>query len=192
MIGRLRLMNFFQFKRLFTMEGNYQTVGIVIDSNVEDAEVIFPRLRFKEDGMKVLLIGPRNEKIQGKHGYPFTVDTTLNDITPDDLDCLVIPGGYAPDLMRTDKRVLELTRSMVGSGKPVGAVCHGAWVLVSAKVLPGHQATCFSAIKDDVENAGATYIDQSVVVSDNIVTSRFPDDLPDFCRELRHLLSNKK
>jgi len=173
------------------MEAKETVIGIVIDHNVEDAEVIYPRLRFKEEGMKVLIIGPREGKYNGKHGYPFQADTTIDNITHNDLDCLVIPGGFAPDYMRRDKRILELTRSMVDSGKPVGAICHGPWVLVSAKVLPGHQATCFCAIKDDVENAGATFLDQSVVVSRNIVTSRTPEDLPDFCRELRILLRKK-
>ena len=100
-----------------------------------------------------------------------------------------MPGGFAPDKLRRYREVLELVKQMHDSGKLVAAICHGPWVLVSAGILKGKKVTCVSAIKDDVINAGAKYFDREVVVDANIVTSRKPDDLPAFCREIIKALS---
>lgn len=104
------------------------------------------------------------------------------------MDVLIIPGGFAPDYWRRDQRILQLVRDMDASSKILASVCHGPWVLISAKVIKGRNVTCFSAIKDDVENAGANYTDTSVVVDKNMVTSRLPKDLPDFCKAIIGLL----
>jgi len=107
----------------------------------------------------------------------------------DDLDGLIIPGGFAPDYWRRDARILALVRDMDAAGKLLASICHGPWVLISAKVIRDRHVTCFVAIKDDVENAGANYSDSAVVVDKNIVTSRLPKDLPEFCKAIITVLN---
>ncbi len=101
-----------------------------------------------------------------------------------DYDGIIIPGGYAPDLMRRFPPMVKLVRDAHDQGKVIGAICHAGWMLVSAGILKGKKATCFFAIRDDLINAGANYIDQDVVRDGNLITSRMPDDLPAFCREI--------
>merc|ERR550534_749946 len=166
-----------------------KTIGILVEFNFEDLELTYPRLRFIEDGHTVYLIGPQaNFKYKGKHGYPAKSTHCIDDVTHKDLDALVIPGGWAPDYWRRDERFLKLVRDMVAQKKPVAAICHGPWLLCSADVLKGRKATCFYSIKDDVKNAGATYVDEPVVIDGPVITSRVPDDLPQMCRAMRVML----
>jgi protease I len=113
-----------------------------------------------------------------------TADVAAADVSAKDFDGVVIPGGYAPDMMRRHKAILDLVKGCFEQGKPVAAICHAGWVPISAGILKGKTATCFFAIKDDMINAGVRYVDQEVVVDGNLITSRKPDDLPAFCREL--------
>src|SRR5262249_53912916 len=137
--------------------------------------------RLREAGCKVTLVGPEaGQNYPSKLGYPAKSDRAAKDVSANDFDLLVIPGGFAPDFLRRDEAVLRLVRTPAEQGKPVAAICHGAWVLCSTQALKGRKATCFFAIKDDVINAGAKYVDQEVVRDGNLITSRKPDDLPAF------------
>jgi protease I len=158
---------------------------ILIGEQYQDLEVWYPLLRLREAGWSVVTAGVENKKeYRGKHGYPITVDTTVEEIRGADYDCVIIPGGWAPDFIRRSQVALELVRGMNDAKKTVAAICHAGWVLSSAGVLRGRKVTSFSAIKDDMVNAGATWEDKEVVVDGNLVTSRKPDDLPAFCQAI--------
>ncbi|KAH3768174.1 protein/nucleic acid deglycase 2-like [Dreissena polymorpha] len=164
-------------------------IGILTEFNYEDIELWYPYYRLKEEGHEAFTVGPEKGKTyNSKNGYPCKAEYGIDEIQAADIDGLIIPGGFAPDYWRRDERILSLVRDLDAAGKVLASICHGPWVLISAKVIRGRKVTCFSAIKDDVENAGADYSDCPVVVDRNMVTSRLPKDLPDFCREIIALL----
>ncbi|XP_041350190.1 putative cysteine protease YraA [Gigantopelta aegis] len=160
-------------------------VGILLDFNYEDLEVWYPLLRLREADYCVITIAAEKGKVYtGKHGYPCKADEAIENVKTEDLLGLIIPGGFCPDYLRRDKRMLDLVKGLYEAGRPVAAICHGPWVLSSAKILKGKRVTCFYAIKDDVVNAGAIFEDAAVVVDGNLITSRTPNDLPDFCKAI--------
>ena len=164
-------------------------VAILAEDHYEDLELWYPLLRLREEGAEVTVVGTGSASShQSKHGYPVTVDVEAGEVSADDFDAVVVPGGYAPDRLRRYPAVTDLVRRMGEQGKVVAAICHGPWVLVSAGILKDHRATSFFAIKDDLVNAGATWVDEAVVVDGNLVTSRTPDDLPAFMRAIISLL----
>jgi protease I len=165
---------------------------ILIADTFEDCEVLYPYYRLIEQGWRVDLAGPKSGTVTGKHGYTIEASMGFADIKANKYDMLIIPGGRAPEIIRLDEDAIAVTRKMMAAGKPVGAVCHGAQVLVSANVLKGRKATCWRGVRDDVKVAGAKYSDEEVVVDGNLVTSRCPDDLPAFCRELLKLAMKRK
>lgn len=150
----------------------------------EDLELWYPKLRLEEEGAQTTVAGLGEKTYTGKKGYPVTVDTNVDQVYPETYDALVIPGGWAPDQMRRSEKVLAITRAIHEAGKPIGFMCHAGWVAISAKILKGKHCTSVRAIKDDMENAGAVWSDESVVVDGNLISSRTPADLPDFCRAL--------
>jgi protease I len=150
----------------------------------EDLELWYPKIRLEEEGATTVVAGIGEKTYQGKRGYPVTVDTQIDEITSSGFDGLVIPGGFAPDQLRRFERVLEITREIYQSGKPLAFICHAGWVPISAKILKGKRATSVRAIKDDMENAGVIWEDSAVVVDGNLISSRTPADLPQFCRAL--------
>jgi protease I len=148
-------------------------------------ELWYPLYRLKEAGCAVTVVGPEAGKTYpSKLGYPAKADVAAHAVSAADFDGLVIPGGFCPDYVRRSEAMLKLTRDITAAGKPTAAICHGPWVLCSTPALRGRRATCFHAIKDDVTNAGATYVDAEVVVDGHIITSRKPDDLPAFTAAL--------
>jgi protease I len=160
-------------------------VAILAENNYQELELWYPLLRLREAGAEVKVIGTGSaETYTSKHGYPVKVDAAADEVEAADFDAIIVPGGYAPDLLRRYEAVLNLVREAHQQGKVVAAICHAGWVLISAGILKGRQVTCVSAIKDDVINAGATYLDQEVVQDGNIITSRVPTDLPAFCRTI--------
>jgi protease I len=160
-------------------------VAVLAEDYYQELELWYPVLRLREAGAEVIVVGTGSaEAYTSKHGYPVTVDVAADEVQASDFDALVVPGGYAPDRLRRYPAVNALARQMFLEGKVVASICHGAWVLVSADVLRGRTATCFSGIKDDVTNAGANYVDREVVQDGNLITSREPDDLPAFCRTI--------
>lgn len=165
-------------------------VGVLLEFSYEDLEVWYPLLRLKEAGHEAFTIAPEAGKTYtGKHGYPCKADKSIDEVSSADLDALIIPGGWCPDYLRRDKRFTTLVKEMMDANKPVGAICHGGWMLCSAKCISGRKMTCFVAIKDDIEHAGALYEDAAVVIDGNLITSRFPPDLPDFCKAILDQLS---
>jgi protease I len=150
----------------------------------EDLELWYPKIRLEEEGAATTVAGLGERTYQGKRGYPVTVDTDVDRIAARDFDALVIPGGFAPDQLRRSDKVLAITREVFLAGKPLAFICHAGWVPISAKILKGKRATSVRAIKDDLENAGAIWEDSPVVVDANLISSRTPADLPQFCRAL--------
>lgn len=161
-----------------------KTVAVLVEHHYQDLEVWYPVYRLREEGARVLLVGTGTATdYVGKYGYPAHVELHVEQLNPQELDGLVIPGGWAPDRLRMSQSVLNLVRGMNEARKPIACICHGGWVLVSAGVLNGRKVTSFAAIKDDLINAGALWEDREVVVDDNLVTARKPDDLPAFMRD---------
>ena len=161
-----------------------RNVLVLVEQAYEDLELWYPKIRLEEEGMRVVVAGPERIKYVGKYGYPCTPDRTLDQVKVEDFDGLVIPGRWAPDKLRRLPAVLELVRAFDQAQKPIAMICHAGWVPVSARILKGRKVTGVSAIRDDLENAGAQYLDKSVVVDGNLISSRTPADLPDFCRAL--------
>ncbi|MEM0450875.1 MAG: type 1 glutamine amidotransferase domain-containing protein [Nitrososphaerota archaeon] len=153
-------------------------IAIVAGPEFEDLELLYPYYRFLEEGADVKVIGPEKRSYAGKHGLQISVDATFDEVRPQDFDALFIPGGWMPDRVRRDRKAVEWIREFFLSGRPVGAICHGPQLLISARVLSGYRLTAVSAIKDDLEYAGAIYVDEPVVRDRNLVTSRVPPDLP--------------
>lgn len=160
--------------------------AVLVEQQYQEMEVWYPVYRLRDAGCKVALVGPQEgHAYPSKLGYPAKSDVAARDVSANDFDILVVPGGFAPDYLRRDAAILKLTAAMAASkDKVVGAICHGPWVLCSTPALRGKKATCFYAIKDDVINAGASYVDAEVVRDGNLVTSRKPDDLPAFVRTI--------
>jgi protease I len=150
----------------------------------EDLELWYPKIRLEEEGAATTVAGLGEKTYQGKRGYPVTVDVNVDQLDAATFDGLVIPGGFAPDQMRRFDKVLQLTREIYQAGKPVAFICHAGWVAISAKILKGRHATSVRAIKDDMENAGVVWEDSAVVVDGNLISSRSPADLPQFCKAL--------
>lgn len=160
-------------------------VAILAENLYQEMELWVPYYRMKEEGAEVKVIGTGGARsYTSKHGYPVTVDAQAEAVTALEFDAVIIPGGYAPDLMRRSEAMVKLVRDAFQHGKLVAAICHAGWMPVSAGILTGKTATSFFSIKDDVINAGASWVDQEVVVDGNLITSRKPDDLPAFCREI--------
>jgi protease I len=150
----------------------------------EDLELWYPKIRLEEEGARTVVAGTGEKTYQGKRGYPLTVDTSVDEISSDQFDGLVIPGGYAPDIMRRSKKLLQLTREIFEAGKPVAFICHAGWVPISAGIVRGKRGTSVGAIKDDLVNAGLIWEDSPVVVDGNLISSRTPADLGVFCKAL--------
>ncbi|MCI0372355.1 MAG: type 1 glutamine amidotransferase [candidate division NC10 bacterium] len=160
-------------------------IAILAENLYQEMELWVPYYRLKEVGATVKVIGTGSAKsYTSKHGYPVAVDAAADEVKAKEFDAVIIPGGYAPDLMRRSTAMVGLVREAFQQGKVVAAICHAGWMLCSAGILKGKTATCFHAIKDDMVNAGARYVDEEVVVDGNLITSRKPDDLPAFCREI--------
>ncbi len=149
----------------------------------EDLELWYPKLRLIEAGASVVVVGQKAQHIYvGKHGYPCLSDAAVSEVREADFDGLVVPGGFMPDKLRRDPKVLELVRGINAADKLIAAICHGGWIPISAGVYQGVRVTGSAGIKDDLVNSGAIWEDKPVVVDRHFVSSRSPEDLPDFCR----------
>lgn len=163
---------------------------ILVENLYQELEFWVPYYRLKEEGAEVTVVGSGSARsYTGKYGYPVEVDREAKEIDVSQYDGVIIPGGYAPDLMRRYPEMVRIVREAYEKGKVVAAICHAGWMLASAGILKGRRVTGFFAIKDDLIHAGATYIDAEVVKDGKLITSRKPDDLPAFCREIIHTLS---
>jgi protease I len=165
-----------------------KNIIVLVEQDYQDMEVWYPVFRLREAGASVKLIGTGSApEYKGKYGYPCKVDGAAHLVMPAACDGLVIPGGWAPDKLRMVPAVLTLVREINAAKKPIACICHGGWVLVSADIVRNRNVTSYIAIRDDLINAGAHWHDRDVVVDENLVTSRKPDDLPVFMREFIRL-----
>lgn len=166
-------------------------VAILVDDNYQVLEVWYPYLRLREDGIKTVLVGIEKKEYKSKEGYPALGEVSIDQAKVDDFDGVIIPGGYAPDILRRFDKVNKFVKELYNERKLVAAICHGGWVLISAGILKGKKTTSFSAIKDDMVNAGAEFFDKEVVVDGNLITSRNPYDLPAFCKKILKFLKER-
>lgn len=164
-------------------------IGVLIEDLYNELEFWYPYLRLKEEGFDVISIGPEKEKeYKSKVGLPHISEASPKYIDANELDAIIVPGGYAPDKLRRYEEITNLVKKVYENKKIVATICHGGWVLISAGILKGKKATSFFAIKDDMINAGVDWIDKEVVVDKNIITSRNPNDLPIFLKTIISLL----
>ncbi|MFH1360520.1 MAG: type 1 glutamine amidotransferase domain-containing protein [Candidatus Omnitrophota bacterium] len=167
-------------------------IAVLAEDLYQVLEVWYPLLRLKEEHLDVVSIGTGTKKTYAsKEGYPINVDASIDEVKASDFIGVIIPGGYAPDILRRYPKIVNFIKDIHKANGIVGAICHGGWLLVSADIIRGKRVTCFFAIKDDLIAAGAEYIDQEVVVDGNIVTSRKPEDLPRFMQEIIKLAKEK-
>lgn len=160
-----------------------------VDHVYEDLELWYPKLRLIEEGADVVVAGPEaNVVYSGKNGYPCRSDAAIKDVSSDQYDALVIPGGFAPDKLRRDQKVLSLTKEFHQDQKPVAHICHAGWIPISAGIMKGYKCTSTPGIKDDLINAGAEWVNEEVVVDRHQISSRNPNDLPAFCREIIRMM----
>jgi protease I len=169
-----------------------RSVAFIVDQLFEDSEFQVPYERVREAGHEAVIIGlEADKKLKGKKGAQVTTQIAAQDVSAEDFDALVIPGGYSPDHLRIDPNMVELTREMFEAGKPVAAICHAGWMLVEADIATGRTVTSWPSIKTDLVNAGANWVDREVVQDDNLITSRKPDDLPAFTEALLEQLEHQ-
>ncbi|GAC1469565.1 MAG: type 1 glutamine amidotransferase domain-containing protein [Chloroflexota bacterium] len=166
------------------MELTGRRVAILAEDVYEDLELLYPLYRLREAGAHVTVVGPEAKTYTSKHGYPVEADRASRDVSVADFDAVIVPGGYAPDKMRRDAHLVELVREAARQDKVVAAICHAGWVLAEADVCRHRTLTSVGAIKTDLINAGATWVDREVVQDGNLITSRTPADLPAFCRTI--------
>lgn len=184
-------------------------VAIIVAHEFEDIELLYPFVRLSEEGAEVIIIPvkrgihPRpalhDKPVTGRYGTPIPLQVfregerhvirELKDVKVEDIDAIIIPGGFSPDYLRTSAEVLEFVRKADERGKIIAAICHGPQVLISAGIVKGKKVTSFIAVKDDLINAGAEFINQPAVRDGNIITARVPDDLPEFCQLIIEALS---
>ncbi len=170
-----------------------QRVLAFVGDIYEDLELWYPKLRLIEAGADVVIAGPKaGECYQGKLGYPCVSDVAIAEVESVAFQALLIPGGFMPDKLRRDGDVLRLVNEFDAAGKPIAAICHGGWIPISAGVYRGIRVTGSPGIKDDLVNAGALYEDAAVVVDGHHVSSRRPEDLPDFCRHFLALIAARR
>jgi protease I len=160
-----------------------------VDDVYEDLELWYPKLRLEEAGFTTRLAASELRVFNGKHSYPARADLLLSDARSEDFAGLLIPGGFMPDKLRRDPRVLALTREFFAAGKLVAFICHGGWIPISAKILANRRATGSRGIKDDLENAGAIWVDEPVVADGPLISSRTPLDLAPFAKAMVEFLS---
>jgi protease I len=164
------------------------TILILVGPEYEDLEVWYPKLRLEEAGYDTPIAGTGAPSYAGKHGYPCKVDGNVADFPAESLAGILAPGGWAPDKLRRDPLVLERVRQVDAAGGMVATICHGPWILISAGILRGRRLTSTVGIRDDVVNAGATWVDEPAVVDGNLVSARVPKDLPAFGRAMLRVL----
>jgi len=165
----------------------------LVDEEFEDLELWYPIYRVREEGASVVLTGPKkNHSYTGKYGVPATADIGFDEMNADEFDGILVPGGWAPDKLRRYPEVLKAVRRMDELRRPIGQICHAGWVLISAKILNGRKVTSTPGIRDDMENAGAEWFDEAVVVDGHLISSRRPPDLPPYAKAFCDALASER
>jgi protease I len=170
---------------------NQPKVGMLVENLYQEMEVWYPIFRLQEAGALVTVIGPKAIQYSSKLGYPVIAEISADQANPKDFDVLIIPGGFAPDLMRVCKPMISLTKEAHERGVLIASICHGTWLLISANIIENQRVTGAPSIIDDITNAGGKYVDAEVVVDKNIISSRKPADIPAFSRAIMTYLSSK-
>ena len=168
-----------------------KTIATLVAEGVEDLEYYVPLMRLQEEGAQMLTAALDLKTIHGKNGLEIEPDTKIESLDPDELFALIVPGGWAPDKLRRHAAVKDLVREMDSRGKPIGIICHGGLIAISAGIMKGRKATGSLGIKDDILNAGGTWVDEPAFREGNLVWGRVVADIPDFCRELVQVLMEK-
>ena len=177
--------------RVGSMGLSHRRVLVLAADDFEDMELLYPVYRLIEEDVAVTVAGLDDHPVRGKKGHgPVPVDTTVGQVAADDFDALVIPGGYAPDKLRRSETVLELVRAFDDAQKPIAFICHAGWVPISAKIIKGRRATSVGAIRDDMINAGADWVDQATVVDGHLISARTPADLGPWMKALLQALED--
>jgi protease I len=172
-------------RRVWSMALAHRKVLLLAADEFEDMELLYPLYRLREEDVAVTVAGLDGHPVTGKKGHgPVPVDTTVGQVSADDFDALVIPGGYAPDKLRRSQAVLALVCAFDDAHKPIAFICHAGWVPISAKIVKGRRATSVAAIRDDMVNAGADWGDQAAVVDGNLISARTPADLGPWMKAL--------
>lgn len=160
-------------------------IAIIIENDFRDEEAIYPFYRLQEEKWTVSIATDQKKQVKGKFGFLFQGIIGLEELHANDFDAVIIPGGNeGPDRLRMNESVLQFVKEMHEGGKLIAAICHGPWILISAKIIKGKHATCYRSIIDDLKNAGAIYQDEPVVIDDNLITSRHPRDLHLFTKAI--------
>jgi len=174
------------------MEIKDKRLVLLAEDNYQVLELWYPLIRLREAGAVVRVVGPEGgHTYKSGKGYEVTTDAAAADIRVEEYDGVVIPGGYAPDMMRRNPAMVRIVRDTYNQGKIVAAICHAGWMLASAGIIRGRKVTSFFSMKDDMINAGATWVDEPVVRDGQLITSRKPEDLPFFCRAIIAALCGK-
>lgn len=172
------------------MEMSDKSIILLAEDEFEDIELLYPLLRLREEGIRVTVVGTGNkDSYTGKHGYTIDIDENANTIDANDYDGIIVPGGWAPDRLRTNIYIKRIISDMALNNKVIGCICHGASVLVSAKVVKGYKLTCVDSIIDDVINAGGDYTSEGNFVDRNIVSAKIPGNLPQFMKSILDFLN---
>ena len=164
-------------------------IALLLDQQYQELEMWYPYYRLKEEGAQVVRVGPRKGDYPSKLGYPCPADAAVGEVKADGFDALICPGGWCPDFMRRDEAMIRFVQDCARRGMVLAAICHGGWMLCCTGALRGRRATSFIAIRHDMINAGADWVDQECVVDGNVITARKPDDLPAFCSAIIKALS---
>ena len=160
-------------------------VAVLVENLYQELELWYPVLRLREAGVAVTIVGPiAGEVYASKLGYPAVAEAGIDDVTADDFDAVVIPGGFSPEYLRRSPAVVELVREVNGRGDTVAAICHAGWLLATADIVKGRPVTSVPVIKDDVIHAGGDWQNEPVVVDGNLITSQLPNDLPLFLQRI--------
>lgn len=168
-----------------------EQILILLANEFNDVEFFYPYYRFIEEGYIPTVVGLSKTEYTGKNQFKFPVAITIDDVNPDDYDLLYIPGGYAPEHLRKSEKVLDLVRTFNKKHKPIVSLCHGPLVLLDAGIINGMHITCWPDLKDSVSKGGAIFHDQTVVRDHNLITSRYPADLPVFMHESLKILKSR-
>ncbi|WP_455369369.1 type 1 glutamine amidotransferase domain-containing protein [[Eubacterium] cellulosolvens] len=174
------------------MDLSDKKIAILAEDGYEDLELWYPKIRLEEEGVQTVVLARGKKSVLSKHGYEVRVDQDIAKSNVNDFDGVIVPGGVqCPDKLRRHQEFIDFVKNIGLKGKLVAAICHGPWLLISAELTKGKKMTCFFSIKDDLINSGAIYHDNSVVVDGSLVTSRKPEDLPEFCKAIIKTLKNQ-
>ncbi|WP_165252817.1 type 1 glutamine amidotransferase domain-containing protein [Paludisphaera soli] len=172
-------------------------VAILVDDGFEEVELVQPRHALDQAGAETRIVSPKGEPVRSwdftDWGGYFPIDVALAEANPDDFDALLLPGGVLnPDKLRTQPAAVDFVRAFFDAGKPVAAICHGPWTVIEAGAARGRRIASWPSLKTDLRNAGAEWVDEEVVMDDNLVSSRNPDDIPAFKREMISLFGRSR